>query len=81
MDVILSVEDLRTQLNDVVSNPRLMAHTMHTHELFVQAVHEGADTSNRRKRKRITVTEPAYEHPEIRPLRNSLDNVQLQSWP
>lgn len=81
LNIYHSVSDLHGQLHDVISNPRLMAHTMQSHEVFVQSVHETADTSSRRKRKRTAISEPAHEHPEITTLRNTLDNVQLQSWP
>ena len=58
-----------------------MAHVTRTHDASVQVVFETADTSNRKKRKRVTVVEPDREKPEVTALSNKLDGVQLKSWP
>ena len=68
-------------VDDVVVNPSLMAYVTRTHDASVQAVHETADTSNRKKRKRISITEPDQEKPEVTALLNKLNEIQLKSWP
>ncbi|PSR98939.1 hypothetical protein PHLCEN_2v4259, partial [Hermanssonia centrifuga] len=75
------VEDFRDQLNDIVVDPRRMSHATRTHELFVHSIYESADTSNRRKRKRVTVAEPTKDHPDVAVLRAQLEGVKLKSWP
>ncbi|TCD71259.1 hypothetical protein EIP91_011737 [Steccherinum ochraceum] len=75
------VDDLRSTLNEVIENPRLMAHVTRTHEATVHAIHEAADTSNRRKRKRPVIPEPAEQHPEVATLRQQLEASKLRSWP
>ncbi|CAL1707632.1 unnamed protein product [Somion occarium] len=76
-----SVGDIQESLNEVVSNPRLFSHVIKTHEAAVQSIYETAESSSRRKRKRVTVTEPADEHAGVASLRSKLDAVQLTSWP
>ncbi|KAL6310357.1 snRNA-activating protein of 50kDa MW C terminal-domain-containing protein [Sparassis latifolia] len=76
-----SVTDLQNTLLDVYNNPRLMAHVTKSHDVDVHAIYETADMSNRRKRKRTAVTEPAEEHPEVTALRMKMDVIQLKSWP
>ena len=76
-----SVEDLKTSLEDVLNNPRLAAHVLKNHEFTVNAIHESADTSGKRKRRRMNLPEPAFEHPEVTALQRKLDAVKLKSWP
>ena len=75
------MQDLQTSLNDVITDPRLMAHVMKTHELFTHSIYETAELSSRKKRKRLAVEEPNEEHPEVTALRRSLEAVQLKCWP
>jgi hypothetical protein len=76
-----SVDDLKSSLENVLNNPRLAAHVLKNHELTVNAIHESADTSGKRKRRRMNLPEPAFEHPEITALQRKLDAVKLKSWP
>ena len=76
-----SVDDLKSPLEDVLNNPRLAAHVLKNHELTVNAIHESADTSGKRKRRRMNLPEPAFEHPEVTALQRKLDAVKLKSWP
>lgn len=64
-----------------MNNPRLAAHVLKNHELTVNAIHESADISGKRKRRRMNLPEPAFEHPEITALQRKLDVVKLKSWP
>ena len=64
-----------------MNNPRLAAHVLKNHELTVNAIHESADTSGKRKRRRMNLPEPALEHPEVTALQRKLDAVNLKSWP
>ncbi|KAF9793024.1 snRNA-activating protein of 50kDa MW C terminal-domain-containing protein [Thelephora terrestris] len=75
------VDDLKISLEDVLNNPRLAAHVFKNHELTVNAIHESADTSGKRKRRRMNLPEPALEHPEVTALQRKLDAVKLKSWP
>ena len=75
------MDDLKTSLEDVLNNPRLAAHVLKNHELTVNAIHESADTSGKRKRRRMNLPEPALEHPEVTALQRKLDAVKLKSWP
>jgi len=75
------VEDLKYSLEDVLNNPRLVAHVLKNHEFTVNAIHESADTSGKRKRRRMNLPEPAFEHPEVTALQRKLDAVKLKSWP
>ena len=76
-----SVDDLKSSLEDVLNNPRLAAHVLKNHELTVNAIHESADASGKRKRRRMNLPEPALEHPEVTALQRKLDAVKLKSWP
>ena len=75
------MDDLKSSLEDVLNNPRLAAHVLKNHELTVNAIHESADTSGKRKRRRMNLPEPALEHPEVTALQRKLDAVKLKSWP
>lgn len=76
-----SVEDFKTSLEDVLNNPRLAAHVLKNHELTVNAIHESADASGKRKRRRMNLPEPALEHPEVTALQRKSDAVKLKLWP
>lgn len=76
-----SVQDVRKALGDVITEPSLMAHVMRSHELFTHSIYETAEVSGRKKRKRLTVEEPAEEHPQVTSLRRSLEGVRLRCWP
>ena len=58
-----------------------MAHVMRSHELFTHSIYETAELSGRKKRKRLTVEEPAEEHPQVTVLRRALEGVRLKCWP
>ncbi|KAH9949551.1 snRNA-activating protein of 50kDa MW C terminal-domain-containing protein [Amylocystis lapponica] len=73
------VDDLRKSLVDVIHNPMLMAHVTKTHEASVHSIYETADQSNRRKRKRPVVVEPAEEHADVTALRLRMESSQLKS--
>ena len=64
-----------------MNNPRLAAHALKNHELTVNAIHESADASGKRKRRRMNLPEPALEHPEVTAIQRKLDAVKLKSWP
>jgi len=76
-----SVDELKRPLEDVLNNPRLAAHVLKNHELTVNMIHESADTSGKRKRRRMNLPEPALEHQEVTALQRKLDAVRLKSWP
>lgn len=75
------MDDLKTPLEDILSNPRLAAHVLKNHELTVNAIHESADASGKRKRRRMNLPEPALEHPEVTALQRKFDAVKLKCWP
>ncbi|KAI0329438.1 hypothetical protein GY45DRAFT_1354566 [Cubamyces sp. BRFM 1775] len=75
------VDDLRTSLEDVVRSPRLMGHVTRTHEATVHAIHETAEPSRGKKRKRTTLADPAEEHPDVTALRLKLEASKLKCWP
>lgn len=75
------VDDFRSTLNEVISNPRLMQHITKAHEANVYSIHETSDTSHRRKRKRNVFADATDGHPDVRTLREKMDAVQLKSWP
>jgi len=58
-----------------------MTSVTRTHEATVQSFYETANSTSRRKRKRVTVPEPAEEPPAIRAVKANLETVQLKSWP
>lgn len=72
---------MKVSLEGVLDNPRLAAHVLKNHEFTVNAIHESADTSGKRKRRRMNLPEPALEHPEVTALQRKLDAVKLKSWP
>ncbi|OBZ67997.1 snRNA-activating protein complex subunit 3 [Grifola frondosa] len=76
-----SVDDLKSSLHNVIDNPRLMAHVSKTHEATIHSIFESADPSNRRKRRRMTVAEPAEEHAEVTALRLKHEQIELKCWP
>ncbi|KAL4254984.1 SNAPC3/SRD2 family protein [Abortiporus biennis] len=75
------VDDIQSSLHDIITDPRLMSHVIKTHEASVHAIYETADSSSKRKRRRVTLADPAKEHSAIATLRNQMDAVQLASWP
>lgn len=75
------VDDIRAPLEDALSNPRLAAYVLKSHDQSVNIIHESADTSTKRKRKRFNLAEPAEEHPEVTALQTKLDSMQLKCWP
>ena len=64
----------------MLNNPTLYAHLTKTHETNVYLIHEHADTSGRRKRKRPGVLDPAHEVPIVTAFQKTLDSIQLKSW-
>lgn len=58
-----------------------MTHVSRTHQAIVQSIYETADSTPRRKRRRITLPEPAQEHVEVTALRAKMDSIELHSWP
>lgn len=58
-----------------------MGHVMKSHEQFTQSIHDTAELSSRKKRKRPAVDEQSQEHPEVLALKRSLEAVRLKSWP
>lgn len=75
-----SVEDLKASLTNVIEDPQLMSHITRHHDAGVYAIYENAGLPTRH-RKRITVVDPAQEHPDARALRDKLDASNLRSWP
>jgi snRNA-activating protein complex subunit 3 len=76
-----SVTDLTSSIEEVLNDPTLYAHVTKTHDTNIYLIHEHADTSGRRKRRRPAVLDPAHELPVVTKLQQTLDNVQLKSWP
>lgn len=76
-----SVQDIQNSLNNVIVDPRFMGNVMKTHEMFTQSIHDTAELSGRKKRKRAAVDELAQEHREVLALRHALEAVRLKSWP
>ena len=76
-----SVDDFRGFLNDTIENPRLMAYASKSHETIVHDIHETADASSRRKRKRNVIPDAVKDHPETASLQEKLASVKLTSWP
>ena len=75
-----SVTSIKSSIEDVLNNPTLYAHVTKTHETNTYLIHEHADTSTRRKRKRPGVLDPAHEVPAVTALQKTLDNVPLKAW-
>jgi snRNA-activating protein complex subunit 3 len=75
-----SVADIKSSIEEVLGDPTLYAHITKTHETNVYLIHEHADTSGRRKRKRPGVLDPAHEVPAVTAFQKTLDSVQLKSW-
>lgn len=71
---------MKSSVEDVLNNPTLYAHITKTHDTNVYLIHEHADTSGRRKRKRPAVLDPANEAPIVTALQKTLDAIQLKSW-
>ncbi|EKM54490.1 uncharacterized protein PHACADRAFT_96477, partial [Phanerochaete carnosa HHB-10118-sp] len=76
-----SVQDVQKSLNDVIADPCLMAHVMKMHERLTQSIHETAELSGRKKRKRPAVDEFAQENSDVLALRRGLEAVRLKCWP
>jgi snRNA-activating protein complex subunit 3 len=75
-----SVSDIKSALDDAWRNPRLVAHLMKNHHEFVASIHDSADTSSKRKRKRDRLVDPTEEHTEVTALQQKLDGIRLKSW-
>lgn len=76
-----SVADVVSPVEEVLNNPALYAHVTKTHETNVYIVHEHADASRRRKRRRPGILDPASESPIVTNLQRKLDNIQLKCRP
>ncbi|CCM01486.1 uncharacterized protein FIBRA_03540 [Fibroporia radiculosa] len=76
-----SVLDLQNTLHDVLTHPRLMTHVTKTHQANVHSIYETAESSSRRKRRKLTVSEPSIEHADVTALALSMDSIRLKSWP
>ncbi|TFK54170.1 hypothetical protein OE88DRAFT_1625240 [Heliocybe sulcata] len=72
------VSDLKSTLTNALDDPVLAANLFKSHDATVSAIHETADSSNKRKRRRLP--DPAFESADILALRDKLDNIQLKSW-
>lgn len=75
------VHDIQTRLNDVITDPALLAHVTKFHEATVHSIYEATETTNRRKRKRVTMPGPAEERPDVAALKVQMDGTQLKCWP
>ncbi|KAF7967527.1 hypothetical protein HWV62_33978 [Athelia sp. TMB] len=75
-----SVADIKSSVENVLNNPTLYAHITKTHDTNVYIIHEHADKSSRRKRKRPGMLDPANEPPAVTALQKTLDAIQLKSW-
>ena len=75
-----SVTDIQSSIEEVLTDPTLYAHITKAHDTNVYLIHDHADTSGRRKRKRPGFSDPVHEDPAVTALRKTLDNVQLRSW-
>ncbi|KIM91888.1 hypothetical protein PILCRDRAFT_809875 [Piloderma croceum F 1598] len=75
-----SITDIKSSIEEMLDNPTLYAHITKTHDTNVYLIHEHADTSGRRKRKRPALLDPAHEAPAVTALQKTLDSVQLKSW-
>ncbi|KZT26698.1 hypothetical protein NEOLEDRAFT_1146996 [Neolentinus lepideus HHB14362 ss-1] len=78
MSMECSVDDIKSTLVNTLDDPMLAANLFKSHEATVASIHETADSSNRRKRRRLL--DPASESVEVLALRDNLDRVQLKSW-
>ncbi|KAH9832186.1 snRNA-activating protein of 50kDa MW C terminal-domain-containing protein [Rhodofomes roseus] len=76
-----SLDDLKGSFHDTLTNPRLMAHVWRSHQATVQSIYESAESSNRRKRRKVAVPEPGDEQADVTALRHSMDNSKLKCWP
>ncbi|TFY69154.1 hypothetical protein EVJ58_g572 [Rhodofomes roseus] len=65
----------------VAAECRLMAHVWRSHQATVQSIYESAESSNRRKRRKVAVPEPGDEQADVTALRHSMDNSKLKCWP
>ncbi|PCH43773.1 hypothetical protein WOLCODRAFT_26180 [Wolfiporia cocos MD-104 SS10] len=81
MHIPNSIDDLRQPLHNVITAPRLMTHVMKSHQAVVHSIYETADSSNRKKRRRTMLPEPAGERADVTALRLSMDNTRLKCWP
>jgi snRNA-activating protein complex subunit 3 len=75
-----SITDIKSSIEELLDNPTLYAHITKTHDTNVYLIHEHADTSGRRKRRRPALLDPAHEVPAVTALQKTLDTVQLKSW-
>ncbi|KII92802.1 hypothetical protein PLICRDRAFT_37596 [Plicaturopsis crispa FD-325 SS-3] len=74
-----SVEDVASTVTDLWEDPVRLAHVLNHHEATVSVIHESADTTSKRKRKRA-MPDPSHESPEIKALQDRLENIRLKSW-
>ncbi|KAH9935308.1 snRNA-activating protein of 50kDa MW C terminal-domain-containing protein [Fomitopsis serialis] len=65
-----SLDDLKDPIHGVLTSPKLMAH-----------VSRSAESSSRRKRRKVAVPEPGDEQADVTTLRLSLDSSKLKCWP
>ncbi len=74
------MNDLKTMLEDTISNSRLMVHIVKTHEASVTAIYETAQPT-KRKRKRPLLADPETEVPEVTAIRLKHEAIKLACWP
>lgn len=81
VNTFASVAEVKTSIENALSDPTLYAHMTKTHDTNVYLIYEHADTSGRKKRKRPPNVDPQYEPPAVNAFQQTLDDIKLKSWP
>ena len=73
---------MRSELTEILSDPRLYVHARRVHDTSVNTIYELAErnTSKKRKRKREVVSE-MEDTPDLTALKKGLVDIKLKSWP
>lgn len=71
---------MKTSIEDALNDPTLYAHITKTHDTNIFLVHDHADISGHRKRKRPANVDPEHELPAVIAFQKTLDSIQLKSW-
>ncbi|KZT70985.1 hypothetical protein DAEQUDRAFT_707745 [Daedalea quercina L-15889] len=58
-----------------------MGHISRGHQAAVQSIYESAESTSRRKRRKVAVPEPGDEQADVVALRLSMDSSKLKCWP
>ncbi|KAL0956389.1 hypothetical protein HGRIS_002536 [Hohenbuehelia grisea] len=72
-----SIDDIKSLLNDCWDSPRLSAYLLKEQEILINTLY---NTVDKKRRKQMNMSDPAFAHRDVQALQNQLSNVPLSSY-